>query len=166
MVAALPPEGGCGTSLGSQSLPAAPLSPVWHRSRPPRATWPQLQEEPRPPLTACSNQRADQEALASVRVPSHLEPSGISCVDGKRPDGATVMPWRCGQALVWDATCPDTYAPLHLALAARKAGTVANQAEQRRQKSMPTSVPATTSCPLLPRPPMCLDLKHCPCWRS
>ena len=98
MVAALPPEGGCGTSLGSQSLPAAPLSLVWHRSRPPQATWSQLQEEPRPSLTARSNQRADQEALASVRVPSHLEPSGISCVDGKRPDGATVMPWRCGQA--------------------------------------------------------------------
>ena len=78
-----------------------------------------------------------RRALASVGVPSHLEPLGISCVDGKRPDGATVMPWRCGQALVWDATCPDTYPPLHLALAARKAGAVANKAEQRRQKSMP-----------------------------
>ena len=54
------------------------------------------------------------------------------CVNGKRPDGATVMPWTCGQALTWDATCPDTYTPSHLALAAREAGAVANQAEQRK----------------------------------
>ena len=36
---------------------------------------------------------------------------GLSYCDGKRPDGATVMPWREGRALVWDATCPDTLAP-------------------------------------------------------
>ena len=53
-------------------------------------------------------------------------------MDGKRPDGATVMPWKCGRALAWDATCPDTYAPSHLALAAREAGAVANQAEQQK----------------------------------
>ena len=73
-----------------------------------------------------------RRALASARVPSHLEPSGTSRVDGKRPDGATVMPWKCGRALAWDATCPDTYAPSHLALAAREAGAVANQAEQQK----------------------------------
>ena len=71
-----------------------------------------------------------KRALASAQVPSHLEPSGISRVDGKRPDGATVTPWKCGHALVWDATCADTYAPSHVALAARKAGAVAEQAEK------------------------------------
>ena len=71
-----------------------------------------------------------RRALASARAPSHLEPWGTSHVDGKRPDGATVIPWKCGWALVWDATCPDTYAPSHLALAAREAGAVANQAGQ------------------------------------
>ena len=71
-------------------------------------------------------------ALALAEVPSHLEPSGTLCANGKRPDGATVLPWMCGWALVWDATCPDTYAPSHLALAAREAGAVAIQAEQRK----------------------------------
>ena len=72
--------------------------------------------------------------LTSAKVPSHLAPSGTSCVNGKRPDGTTVMPWKCGWVLTWDiyATCPDTYAPSHLALAARESGAVANQAEQRK----------------------------------
>ena len=48
-------------------------------------------------------------ALALAKVPSHLEPWGTLCVNGKRPDGATVMPWKCGLALIWDAACPDTY---------------------------------------------------------
>ena len=32
--------------------------------------------------------------------------------------------------LVWDATCPDTYAPSHISIAVRGAGTVAAQAER------------------------------------
>ena len=73
-----------------------------------------------------------RKALASAKAPSHLEPSDTSCANGKRSDGATVLPWKCGRALVWDATCPDTYAPSHLALAAREAGVAAIQAEQRK----------------------------------
>ena len=34
--------------------------------------------------------------------------------------------------LVWDATCPDTFAPSHVALAAREAGLVASQAEKAK----------------------------------
>ena len=32
----------------------------------------------------------------------------VSCSDGKRLDGATLVPWKCGKLLVWDATCVDT----------------------------------------------------------
>ena len=39
------------------------------------------------------------------------------------------MPWKSDWTLAWDATCPDTFAPSHVALAAREAGTVATQAE-------------------------------------
>ena len=28
----------------------------------------------------------------------------------KRPDGTTVVPWSCGQLVVWYATCPNTLA--------------------------------------------------------
>ena len=52
--------------------------------------------------------------------------------DGKRPDGTSVMPWKSGRTLVWDATCPDTLVPLHVVLAAREAGLVASQAEQTK----------------------------------
>ena len=59
-----------------------------------------------------------RRALDSARIPSHLEPLGLYRSDGKRPDGATVVPWKCGRVLVWDATCTDTLAPSHRALAA------------------------------------------------
>ena len=41
----------------------------------------------------------------------------------------TILPWKAGKVLVWDATCPDTYAPSHISAAAKGAGAVAAQAE-------------------------------------
>ena len=35
--------------------------------------------------------------------------------------------------LVWDATCPDAYAPSYVPLAMREAGAVANLAEQKKR---------------------------------
>ena len=35
-------------------------------------------------------------ALRSAQVPARLEPSGLTRSDGKRPDGATLAPWRRG----------------------------------------------------------------------
>ena len=42
-------------------------------------------------------------------IPSMLEPPGLLRSYGKRPDGVTVVPWKCGKLLVWVATCPDTF---------------------------------------------------------
>ena len=50
----------------------------------------------------------------------------------QRPDGATIMPWKCGRVLTWDATCPDTFAPSHSVLATSEAGAVANEAEKKK----------------------------------
>ena len=50
------------------------------------------------------------QALSSAQVSSRLEPSGLSRSDGKCPDGVTMVPWKNGKPLVWDATCPDTLA--------------------------------------------------------
>ena len=69
-------------------------------------------------------------SLSSANIPSRLEPSGLYQSDGKRPDGCSILPWQCGKLLVWDATCPDTFAPSHLPAAVRGAGVVAAQAEQ------------------------------------
>ena len=70
--------------------------------------------------------------MAPAHVPSRLEPSGLYCSDGKRPDGVSIVPWKCGQLLVWDATCPDTFAPSYSTIAAQQVGAVAQQAEDKK----------------------------------
>ena len=66
-----------------------------------------------------------KRSLAAAHIPSMPEPTGLCRSDGKRPDGVTIIPWKSGRTLVWDATCTDTFAALHLAQAAREAGAVA-----------------------------------------
>ena len=73
-------------------------------------------------------------ALTAAHIPSRLEPSGIFRSDGKRPDGITVVPWKSGRLLVWDATCPDTFAPSYLPSAASGVGAVASAAEERKKR--------------------------------
>ena len=73
-------------------------------------------------------------ALSAAHLPSRLEPTGLSRSNGKCPDGVTLVPWKSGRLLVWDATCLDTFAPSHLPSTTREAGAVAAQAEQSKQK--------------------------------
>ncbi len=65
-------------------------------------------------------------------IPSRLEPPGLSCSDGQRPDGMTLVPWSSGHPLVWDATCPDTFASSYESRATLEAGGVASLAEERK----------------------------------
>ena len=77
-----------------------------------------------------------KRSLGSAKIPCHLEPTGIYRSDGKRPDGATMVPWERGRILigmVWDATCPDTMVLLYALLASEKAGVVAAVAKQRKR---------------------------------
>ena len=73
-------------------------------------------------------------ALTAAHIPSRLEPSGIFRSDGKRPDGITVVPWKGGRLLVWDATCPDTFATSYLPSAASGVGEVAAAEEERKRR--------------------------------
>ena len=59
--------------------------------------------------------------------------SGLSRLDGQRPDGVTLVPWSHGRPLVWDATCPDTFAFSYQGQATTEAGCVAAMAEDRKQ---------------------------------
>ena len=72
--------------------------------------------------------------MVAAHVPSRLEPSGLYRSDGKRPDGVSIVPWKCGQLLVWDATCPDTFAPSYSTIAAKQVGAVAQQAEEKKMQ--------------------------------
>lgn len=73
-----------------------------------------------------------QRALVRAGVPSIKEPPGLCRTDGKRPDGLTLIPWRTGRSLVWDATVADTVAPTHLPTTALAAGAAAESAAARK----------------------------------
>lgn len=75
-----------------------------------------------------------KRSLEAAKIPAHLEPSDIYRTDGKRPDGASIVPWKSGRVLVWDVTCPDTLAPSYSALATREAGAVAAEMERRKRE--------------------------------
>ena len=53
-------------------------------------------------------------AFGASRIPSRLEPSGISRSDGKRPDGATLVPWKCGN---FSYGMQHVSTPMHLLIA-------------------------------------------------
>ena len=59
--------------------------------------------------------------------------TGLSCSDGTRPDGVTIAHWSSGKPLVWDATCPDTFAQSHRSLAVHSAGGIAAKAEDLKR---------------------------------
>ena len=64
----------------------------------------------------------------SIDVPCALEPRGLCRGDGRRPNGISVLPWKQGRCLVWDATCHDTFAPTNVPFSSKGTGVVANRA--------------------------------------
>jgi len=68
-------------------------------------------------------------ALQRAKVPAAKEPTGLVRSDGKRPDGATMVPWARGRCMAWDVTVSDTLAPSHVQTSATRAGAVAEQSE-------------------------------------
>ena len=53
-------------------------------------------------------------AFTSAGTQSTREPHSLCTSGGKRPDGVTLVPWKKGRCLAWDATCPDTFALSHV----------------------------------------------------
>jgi len=60
------------------------------------------------------------------------EPAGLLRSDGKRTDGATVIPWAKGKSMVWDVTVPDTFAESHLSSTAAEQGAAAKQSADNK----------------------------------
>ena len=67
-------------------------------------------------------------AVKKAQIPASKETIGLSRVDGKRPDGATLVQWTRGKPLAWDVTVPDTYAASHLQLTSTTAYAAAENA--------------------------------------
>jgi len=59
--------------------------------------------------------------------------ASLSRDDGKRSDGLSVVQWKAGRCLVWDFTCPDTFAASHLNRAITGAGAIATDAEAKKK---------------------------------
>ncbi len=87
-------------------------------------------------------------ALSSAQVPFRLEPSGLTRSDGKRPDGVTMVTWRNGRPLIWDATCPDTLALSYRAHATSGTGAVAAMAEGGKMAKYSCLSPSHTIVPV------------------
>ncbi|CAH2238325.1 jg17482 [Pararge aegeria aegeria] len=71
---------------------------------------------------------------SEAHVPAVLEPIGLARSDGKRPDGMTLIPWRLGRSLLWDATCVDTLAASHIQATSSMVGAAASSVEQAKRR--------------------------------
>ena len=87
-------------------------------------------------------------AMTSAQIPSRLEPSGLVRSDGKRSDGMTLVPWKNGKSLIWDATCPDTLARSYRAAATSSTGELAAGAETRKLTKYDSLAPGYTIVPV------------------
>ena len=67
-------------------------------------------------------------AVKRAQIPATKEPIGLSRSDGKRPDGASLIPWKRGKPLAWHVTVPDTYAASHIGETPENAGAASNKA--------------------------------------
>jgi hypothetical protein len=71
-------------------------------------------------------------SIAKAGIPVVKEPLGLSRTDGRRPDGLTLVPWRCGKSLVWDVTVVDTLAESYINSSAQSSGAAAQIADERK----------------------------------
>ena len=67
-------------------------------------------------------------AVTKAQIPACKEPVGLSRIDAKRPNGATLVPWAHGTPMAWDVIVPDNYAQPHVNDTSIQAGTAADSA--------------------------------------
>ena len=58
-------------------------------------------------------------------------------MDGKHPDGATLIPWVRSKPLAWDVTVTDTYAAYHIVKTTECAGAAAIKAAANKINKYP-----------------------------
>ena len=62
-----------------------------------------------------------------------MEPTGLSRLDGKRPDGLTLVPWSAGKSIIWDVTVVDTLAASYIQTTSKTAGGAAKIAVTHKE---------------------------------
>jgi hypothetical protein len=78
------------------------------------------------------------KALTIATVPAVKEPQGLVRVDGKRPDGPTLVPWPSGRCATWDVTVVDTLAASYVLQSAVYAASAAEIAASRKESKCST----------------------------
>ena len=73
-------------------------------------------------------------ALNSAMLPNKLEPVGLLQIDNKRPDGQTLLAWKKGRYLAWDASCVHRLAASWLPRSIGTGTPAANEAETRKRR--------------------------------
>ena len=73
-----------------------------------------------------------KRSLVQSKIPATLEPTNLSRLDGKRPDGLTYLTWKQGKPLIWDFTCCDTICDSYVKSSAKKAGSAAELRESQK----------------------------------
>ena len=73
-------------------------------------------------------------AFVRARIPSTMEPTGLSRSNGKRPDGLTLVPWSAGKSIIWDVTVVDTLAASHIQTTSKTAGGAAEITVARKEE--------------------------------
>ena len=75
-----------------------------------------------------------KRTLQKAGLPSVSKPSGFDKKDGSRPDGIAVFTFSGGRSLVWDCTCVDTFAGVHLNRSVMEADTAENSTEECKRR--------------------------------
>jgi len=70
--------------------------------------------------------------LTKAGIPSIKEPPGLSRTDGKRPDGATQIPWTSGKSLIWNVTVTDTLAASNIQFSSEAPGKSAENVAEKK----------------------------------
>jgi len=82
-------------------------------------------------------------AITATGVPVTKEPVGLARLDGKRPDGLTLIPWQGGKPLTWDVTVVSTLADSYLHSPSHSAGIAAEVAcDSDKKESMYSTLPS------------------------
>ena len=71
-------------------------------------------------------------AVKKAQYTAVNEPVGLSRSDGKRPDGAMLIPWTRGKPVAWNGTVPDTYANSSIADIVTTVSAAANRAAENK----------------------------------
>jgi len=75
----------------------------------------------------------NNRAITAAGFPLTKEPVGFARLDGKRPDGLTLIPWQGGKPLTWDVMVVSTLADSYLHSTSHSAGSTAETASVRKE---------------------------------